>query len=356
MRKRYIFIGAIILIVLYFIFRPYLGKKFVNDKIDRDSEWYVNDLYMSDQYYYDNILTASEQEIYKELLEAIKNIDENIVIERCDLNKIMDALIMDHPELINLTTYSYKILSSEIIIEPKYITTSEKKLNRMIAEVQTVITKVEKKTRNMDEFEKEQYIYEYLGENSRYRTQNLSNQSAYTGLVKGENTVCAGYGKGAQILFQNVGLDSYILLGNQHLWNLVCIEDEWYYFDATCTYVPNCYNTISYSGLNMDLAQTYGNDAYGVLYPAGLPQPNGAKYNYFTYMDYVLDDVYDFDKIEEIIEDLDKDDEFLEFRLVNVTVDGFTNAFYDYADDLEDLGYDDKFSYIGNIIRIKEDW
>ena len=82
MRKRYIFIGAIILVILYFIFRPYLGKKFVNDKIDRDSEWYVNDLYMSDQYYYDNILTASEQENYKELFEAIKNIDENIVIER----------------------------------------------------------------------------------------------------------------------------------------------------------------------------------------------------------------------------------------------------------------------------------
>ena len=150
MRKRYIFIGAVILVILYFIFRPYLGKKFVNDKIDRDSEWYVNDLYMSDQYYYDSILTASEQKVYKELFEGIKNIDEKIVIERCDLNKVMDALIMDHPELINLTTYSYRILSSEIIIEPEYITTSERKLKRMIAEVQTVITKVEKKTRDMD--------------------------------------------------------------------------------------------------------------------------------------------------------------------------------------------------------------
>ena len=355
MKKIHVFIIAIILLVLYFIYRPYLGKKFVNDKIDRDSEWYVNDMYMSDQYYYNTILTFSEQEIYKQLFEGIKDIDEKITIPRCDLDKVMDALIMDHPELINLTTYSYRILTSEIIVEPKYITTSEKKLDRMIAEIQTVITKVEKKTRDMDEFEKETYIYEYLGENSRYRKQDLSNQSAYTGLIKGENTVCAGFGKGAQILFQNVGLDSYILLGKQHLWNLVCIEEEWYYFDATCTYVPNCYNTISYSGLNMDLAQTYGNDAYGVLYPANLPQPNGTRYNYFEYMDYVLDDVNDFDKIEDIIDDLDRKSEFLEFKLKNVTVSGFGIGFEKYSDKLEDLGYKSEYSYIGNVIRIKED-
>ena len=193
------FLIIIILILLYVIFNPYLGRRFVNSKIDRNSPWYVNDLYMSNQYYYETILNDAEKELYAQLFKDFNAIKTEIIVhtDAISMNRVIDAIQLDHPEMINLTTYSYSYGSNGIILKPKYITKSTFKLNRMIAKIQKNITKIEKATRNMSEYEKEKYIYEWLGKNNRYRQDNFRNsdQSAYTALIKSKNTVCRFYFK-----------------------------------------------------------------------------------------------------------------------------------------------------------------
>jgi hypothetical protein len=224
----------------------------------------------------------------------------------------------------------------------------------MIAKVQQVITKIEKETRNKSEYEKELYIYEWLGKNNGYKKDYISksDQSAYSSLVSIKDTVCAGFGKGAQILFQNVGIDSKLLVSSNHMWNLVLIEGDYYYFDATCTYESNCYKTISYSGLNpIDISNSY----YNLLYTTSLPIPSGAtKYNYFTINDLNVSNIDTFDEVQAIIDKTNKKSEFIEFRLKNHSVSEFSNFIYKYSKKLDELGFSTTYSYIGDIIILKK--
>ena len=331
----------------YYIFNPYLGKKFVNSKIDRNSPWYVNDLYMSDQYYYETILNDAEKELYTQLFKDFNAIKTEILVksDEISMNRVIDAIQLDHPEMINLTTYSYSYGSNGIVLKPKYITKSNFKLNRMIAKIQKNITKIEKATRNMSEYEKEKYIYEWMGKNNRYRKDNFrdSDQSAYTALVKSKNTVCAGFGKGSQILFQNVGLESYILLSDTHIWNLVKIDGDYYYYDATNTYVPNCYKTVSYSGLNTDY---YSDPRYNILHPANLPFPNGTQYLYYIYNRLIVND---FEDLERIIKATDEKREFIEFKTVSKDMDTYFSLIKSHKDRLESLGLStNSAAWLGN--------
>lgn len=57
------------------------------------------------------------------------------------------------------------------------------------------------------------------------------------GLVKGENVVCEGYAKGYMALAKYLGLDALITVGSgggeDHAWNTVCIEGQYYSVDST---------------------------------------------------------------------------------------------------------------------------
>ena len=135
-----------------------------------------------------------------------------------------------------------------------------------------------------------------------------------------------------QILFQNVGIESYILLSDNHIWNLVKIDGDYYYYDATNTYVPNCYKTVSYSGLNTDY---YSDPRYGILHPANLPFPNGTKYLYYQYNNLVVNGI---DDIEKILKNTDKKREFIEFKTVNGDMDSYFSMIQNNKSRLEALG------------------
>lgn len=355
-RKKLVFILIVILLVILLTFKPFLGKKFVNSKIDKNSIWYVNDLYMSNQYYYNHILNDSQKVLYAQLFNAINNLQEEITVkyDNNDVIVVIDAIQLDHPEMINFTTFSYSYNdSSSTTIFPKYLTTSKFKLNRMISQVQQTITKLEKKTRGKSEYEKELYIYNLLGDISRYRRDsfNYSDQSAYTSLVKSKNTVCAGFGKGAQILFQNVDIESYLLLSDNHIWNLVNIENDYYYFDATNTYVPNCYNTVSHSGLNTTF---YNDPRYGEKYQSMLPTPNGLKYNYYEYTGLLVNEFNDLNKIVEMT---NKNAEFIEFKLTgNISAVDFFNIIRTNLEKSKELGIKSTGGiYYDNVLIVKKE-
>ena len=100
------------LLMLTLIFYIYFCRKIeINPLIDKSSIHYINDLYMSNELYYDN-LNYQEQKLYMNLLEAINNYKANYYIninkdncyslEKCSSmgTKAMEAIIMDHPELL----------------------------------------------------------------------------------------------------------------------------------------------------------------------------------------------------------------------------------------------------------------
>lgn len=281
-KRGFSLIFIILGIILFYLF----GPVYKCSDVDKNSEWYVNDIYMSNQYYYDNLLNDEQRVVYKELFDSLNNMEERIVINhpyKGFVDKVWDALISDHPEMINITSYYYYNHGNSVTIEPIYLTTSKFDLNLKERKVRRKISKIKSAVSGKSAYEKEKYIYEYLGESGAYgQTTSNSDQSAYSALFVTSNTVCAGYGKAAQLLLANCGINSWINLGGNHLWNTVELDGEYYYFDATLSSLHvNANHTlkgISYRGLNQN-SQT---SAYKVSSKPNV-EIKGKTYNYYDY-------------------------------------------------------------------------
>lgn len=83
------------------------------------------------------------------------------------------------------------------------------------------------------------YVYKWLVTYCTYNTNSAYNQSIYSVFVR-RNSVCTGYAKAAQYLFNLLGIESRLVFGRlhndkeegRHCWNLVKVDNEYYHFDA----------------------------------------------------------------------------------------------------------------------------
>jgi len=339
-----IFIISVIIVLI-----KNTNKVYENSNIDKTSIWYVNDLYMSDQFYYNNILNEKEKEYYLKIFNSIKDIKKELIIEKCDSNtiqKVLDAISCDHPELINYTSCSWIDSGNETRITFDYITESKEKLESMVKKVQKKIAKIEEKTRGKEEYEKELYVYEWLAETSRYGSSyDSKDQSAYTAFTSIGNTVCAGYGKAAQIIFQNIGIKSYILRSEKHLWNMVSIDNEYYYFDVSCACIPTELYMISYSGLNpKDIS------SYDLLYSTNLPEVNGNKYDYYDYNNLTI--TYDPNNLEELKALIDNS----EYKVVEIKFANYSDFFnsQNIVKVADKLGIEQSMTSTNSVIRMRK--
>ena len=86
-------------------------------------------------------------------------------------------------------------------------------------------------TPDMTDFEKELYLHDTIAARVEYiETANAHN--AYGALVEGK-AVCDGYAESLQYFLQRVGINSFIVTGGNHAWNLVEIDGNWYHTDLT---------------------------------------------------------------------------------------------------------------------------
>ena len=110
---------------------------------------------------------------------------------------------------------------------------------------------IKKETKNMNDKEKIIYVYNYVASHNydKLFTYSSFNQSAYSFFTGGES-VCAGFAKASQIIFQNIGIKSYLVLSTNHMWNYVEYEGKYYIFDATVgTSFRDKTNSMYYDGL-----------------------------------------------------------------------------------------------------------
>lgn len=83
------------------------------------------------------------------------------------------------------------------------------------------------------------YVYKWLVTYCTYNANSAYNQSIYSVFVR-RNSVCTGYAKAAQYLFNLLGIESRLVFGRlhndkedgRHCWNLVRVDNEYYHFDA----------------------------------------------------------------------------------------------------------------------------
>ena len=87
------------------------------------------------------------------------------------------------------------------------------------------------------EYNKILYVYEYIVDTVDYDLEAPDNQNIYSVFVH-QRSVCAGYSKAAQYLLERLGVFCTYVTGTtgggqNHAWNLVMCEGDYYYLDVT---------------------------------------------------------------------------------------------------------------------------
>lgn len=159
-----------------------------------------------------------------------------------DIDRIFCYVLADHPEYFYVEGYRYTRFSRldklvKIEFSGSYTYSEEECADRW-ARIQEEAEKLlAQAPQGEDDYEKVRYIYETLIRNTDYVLDAPDNQNLYSVLVNGAS-VCQGYAKAAQYLLNHLGIPCVLVQGRVepgegHAWNLLQVNGEYYYMDAT---------------------------------------------------------------------------------------------------------------------------
>lgn len=229
------------LLIFVFVFNFYLRPVKGNPKVDAEykkSKAYVNNLYKSDEYFKESMLDVEDYNMYYAVIDASVHNDREITIpceDRCrNFGLVVDAVMLDHPELISFRLTGAAFIKNNSIQYHNYHNLSRIQTVLGTRRIEREMENIRRDTKHMTDAEKILYVYKYVGSHSYddIFMYNNSNQSAYSFFTKG-TSVCAGFAKASQIIFQNIGIKSYLAFSSEHAWNFVEYKGKYYIFDAT---------------------------------------------------------------------------------------------------------------------------
>ena len=271
-------------------------------------------------------LTDKHKKAYDLMSEAIRNHKTEIVMEGYTFDDISDvsaAIKYDHPELFWYTTYA--MAGSAVTL---YYGASAEEAAQLQKRIDEAVSKyLEGIDDSMSAYDVAVRIHAKIISAVDYDTIALNKQEKEGGPSKDKidylrticgvfldgKAVCAGYARGMQYLLQKCGIEcAYVVgvthddagrKGELHAWNILKIDGDYYYLDATWDDSSNTVQTVKNCDMGFDyfcvttdeMSRTRNFDSR----PAPLPMCTAVRANYFTHNGYVLDS-YDLNRIKEI--------------------------------------------------------
>lgn len=315
-------------------------------------------------YAYDSLTDDYAKELYKELANSIDlsrapTVTVDGSLDEFQITQALQAYRNDHPETFWLTGESkYYVKNNSTTVEFEYsIEPSEILSAKEIFE--NKIDNILNDLPSGSDFEKEEYINNYIIENCKYddaaaQTENIegNENDAYGALVDG-SAVCEGYARAFQLLCNKADIDCVMVSGTvdntNHAWNCVKIGGEWYQIDVTWNdtdgdkdYLQNDYfnltdslmledHTLSPKYSDVD-AQSFQNvESWCNFY---VPKCTAEKYNYFNYKYPTVSDLDNADDVSRAIAKSAKNGD----KYFSIVVDKNTDFEYMYDEMMND-GY-----------------
>ena len=197
------------------------------------------------QEYYFKQLNEEEQRVYRELLKGIRAREKDFYLtlsQDDSIDRCYHTVLKDHPEIfwvhnhekIYKTTYSD---SDYCTFTPGYIYTESE-----ISEIQNAMEAGFQEVSSLipadaSDYEKVRIVYTYVIDNTQYQASD--DDQSIAGVFWKKEAVCAGYAGAVQYLLERIGVPCIYVDGSTqgstegHAWNIVKLDGEYYYVDAT---------------------------------------------------------------------------------------------------------------------------
>ena len=250
---------------------------------------------------------------------------EGLKVSWEDCTLAYKLVLHDHPEIFWVTGASTGSVSDYVVtFSPTYSMTGSSITNAK-SKLDLVVSSLTSGLSGKSDYEKSLILHDRLIDRTEYKFGN-NHQTSYGALVEKE-AVCAGYARAYQLLLHKVGIPAWYVTGESlnpatgrreaHAWNIVKLDGEWYYTDATW---DDQGDVLHYAYLNLTKAQMDENHTFGE-FSQHLPAATATKNNYFVKNDLVYSS-FDLAKITAAFK---KDKTIRVF--VNGDIDKFRNDF-----------------------------
>ena len=200
-------------------------------------------------------LEITQQNLYVEILFALENYVEEMEVSTKDtseIDKVFQYVLIDHPELFYADGYSFVKYTmgdeiQKITFKGTYVYEWEEK-EKLQEEIEVVALNLLKQLpASATDYEKVKYVYETIINQTEYSLSAPDNQNICS-VFLGKTSVCQGYAKAVQYLLQKMMVPVTLVMGTVetgegHAWNMVKINNQYYYVDATWGDASYLYHT-----------------------------------------------------------------------------------------------------------------
>lgn len=190
-------------------------------------------------------LNETEKTLYGILLEGLKSFSDQIEVEARNpeqLEKVFACVMADHPEMFYVSGYHYTDYTdgekNAIMTLRGEYTHTKQEAEQLQGKIDVCVDRILSGIKpGATEYEKVKYVYDSVITGTEYDLHAPESQNICSVFLN-HKSVCLGYAKATQYLLQQLGVDSFLVTGSvkkgeSHAWNLVKVDGDWYYLDAT---------------------------------------------------------------------------------------------------------------------------
>ena len=247
---RFLFMFLVLFVIISYLYKNYFRPVKIDSRIDKNSIHYVTDLYYSDGRYYNEYLDVNERKLYVEILNDLKDIKNETVIDcrnfgysdnyTCGslISIIIDVILMEHPDLFWYRSSSWSYGTDVgVVVKHHYVSKNKLRLYFVEKKLLRKIDEIASDFEDMNQEEQVKAVYTWLGETTNYSTIITRKSGTAWSALLSDDSVCAGFAAASQLLFQRLGINSVLALGNYdgmgHAWNFVELNNKYYWYDST---------------------------------------------------------------------------------------------------------------------------
>jgi hypothetical protein len=243
-------------------------------------------------------LDKESQRIYRGILKGWESYDSHPsipvkpLVNRPDVSRIIDFLSWDNPGLfyIDFSALSYSYSLTHITLDSRFLY-EKKQIPKIAAELEQACTSVSEQciTSNMDKYERELALHDWLARNAMYaddRSEAIC--ASISGCLLKRKAVCAGYAKAFKLLCDQHRVSCIYVTGTatphgkpseNHAWNIVKLNNECTHVDVTWDSTASKKELFCYDHFNItdkDISKDHVWDR------KMLPKCTSEAYNYYT--------------------------------------------------------------------------